>query len=416
MSDSNRSKIVVSPETRARHNTAISYLETKDLPINLILSSEDIPQGLNPFKRAWDRLSIAFNLVGAGFTPDFTVKFDKIFLEHGTIGWLREVPGLALKPVQDSCIIYINGFVDLEDLREKVLGDRVDFFLPGRIEDYNLFSALHEAEHCYMSLSDTSPLRASKHEYEADQAAARDYYSIIFSRGENVSPDVPYAFRALRTIRSMEHKVEDHSAAALVVLPSEEGLPPSVAKTSHTQLMRVTDRVMEEIGREISDPDTVRLNALEYLLTSYRLHLDEGTKLIIDDAIQNNNLRAAEEILNSIPEKDSFLEKIESHYRYELAVIGSMAAEEQPELKYIYAKRLLEEGAFDSFPAQRAFIERFIDSAQRYTQDYYGVPEDERKSPTPYADGELSLNIAHEMPEHGLDLPAQNAPTSLGLH
>jgi hypothetical protein len=73
-------------------------------------------------------------------------------------------------------------------------------------------------------------------------------------------------------------------------------------------------------------------------------------------------------------------------------------------LAYKHADTLNEQGMFDDIPYGKETVERFMDGAQRYAQDYYAVPQKDRINTapdmTPQAQGHFLPNFAASIQRH----------------
>ncbi len=385
--------ITVSNAVRAKF-PVLDFLEGDAYPPVVIISGAELsspgekvppPERQESFKR---------HLVNAGFPEADADKIAKRIVENLKEGDLTKVAVTYtdLEAPEAGSIIIMNGFADKEDLIYRTTGKRgLKLDLPGDIEDYNNFALLHELAHS------RKPTEQNGERY-ADEAAAKEYLN-LYLQGKQENPDVPYAFRALRILAAVEAPLGtwgEHPPAIFSVFPGEK---PNGLKGNdfEGEASKALTKIAFEVGKGLISDDDAYSASVGRLLTKMTTDtkfiekygiLNPGMESKVRKALDEKDIDSLKRFVSLLPEE--LQKKMQASISMSYGMEGYRAMSEQPELRYIHAKKLLEEGAFDS-PAQKIFIERFLDTAQRYAADYYKVPQEERKSPTPYADGEISL-------------------------
>lgn len=287
----------------------------------------------------------------------------------------------------------------------------IDFALPGTAGDWQNLVLLHESDHC--RTYDFAP----KDEFMRDRFAYQYYYQ---AHAEGVIGDlaVPHAFRGLRSIATMmqggnfDH-ANNYALNGLVPLPGEElsifpkpedAGPDWVpgAADWHDAKEAVLDarrQIMTDIGEPLLDAHE-KLMSIDLL--SYQdgneFQLQDDVKQLIFDlryASDNADLdptiatranddaqRLFEAIYNggsvtihgSEYSFDGLTDEQKTKYRENIASSAEAAAlreiREQPAILYETARR--HNDTFEH-PAANQFVDRFIDSIERYAPEPFGA-------------------------------------------
>ncbi len=390
--------MIVSEETANQlGQRLVDYIERSGQAPDLILGPADV-RSSGVFD--WFKRQIALNglYVGAGIERRPGIgSFQEM---EGTI--YSSIPAAFITKRRDTndkvCVVsaetrdFAGGYMFELLSKNKKFSDADKARLPGTSEDWRFFTMFHESDHCrperlavILNASENTYL-ASQAEYLADKDAALRY-SQAYRDGIVSNPDVPYALRAIRAVYAMTSTDSKHSVSVLLpLLPGEESVIPDSSQAFdnvNRQMDKAKDSIFAEMGKDTANARTqlqalVLLNDDESLQTGISKEENERLRKVAYD--RDGDPALVEALLRQYP-VPAALEK-ERQRKIEAVYItdGRSIAATHPEVFYEYARRQLLRGDFNSDPVQKAFIERFVDAAERYFPNFYHVPEDRIKN------------------------------------
>lgn len=197
--------------------------------------------------------------------------------------------------------------------------------LPGIPQDYERFTLIHEVEHMSQASSLGKNGFDAEQEYGADLKAAEIYYK-AYQEGLVTDAEVPYAVRAMRAIGTVMKEDDGYALNGLFPMPGEADI----------------------VGNDIDGGMLDIKKSIEYLYANIGHDIDPTKKSVGD-----------------------------------LSAIGREAAQGHPELLYKKAKEVLALGGFDNRPVGKQLMENFVDGAERYQFEFFGVALADRPTSRP---------------------------------
>lgn len=314
------------------------------------------------------------------------------------------------KGAVDTCAISMTSSDHM--MAEITRGIKADNF-PGPSDALNEWVKEHELAHCQEALKDGKPLSPSMQELYADYEGTREY----LRKGGN--PEIPYAMRDVRAMGAMndpwdaEGRIDTHVYGVFTPLPGEKFSIADHYTTNNAagqDLLKARGDVFSAIGEDSYSHSIMSQDALK----------------AVKDAVDKYGMPMAPSIQAEVTERlnpsmDKLFKTPSDNYARDVAVLakidisgyeglvsslaeqkmrdtkislGEGLAKEQPELLYERSRQMLESGAFDNNPAGQVFVERFVDGAQRYSADHYGVAPEERLTARPEIVDQLAQQYA----------------------
>lgn len=287
----------------------------------------------------------------------------------------------------------------------------IDFTLPGTASDWQNLVLLHESDHC--RAHDFAP----KDEFMRDRFAFQYYYQ---AHSEGVIGDlaVPHAMRGMRSIATMmegghSQHANSYVLNSLVPLPGEElsiflrsddagpDWEPGVVdwRNAKDAVLDARRQIMTEIGEPLLDAHE-KLSSIDLLTyqddSGFTLQEDvqqlifdlrhDSRKMDEDPALANAANDDADKLYEAIYNGgtvsirgkeysfDGLTDEQKDQYRENIADSAEAAAlkeiREQPAILYETARR--HNDTFEH-PAANQFVDRFIDSVERYAPEPFGA-------------------------------------------
>ncbi len=390
--------MIVSEETASQlGQRLVDYIEQSDIERSgqtpdLILGAADVRY--SNFMD-WLRQQVVLNelYLGAGIIRRPGISFFKDMEGAAAASYPLALTIPKENGTGQSCVVIpdtrsLPGGMLLEVLAE-LLGDKISDAdksrIPGTAEDWRAITLFHESGHC----ANPEDRLSDKGEYLADQHSFEKYFQ-AYDQGVVTDQDVPHALRAIRSVIAMTSLDFEHSASVLIPMPGEENIISSLSPDDFAdvdvKMWKACDSVFAEIGQDAANACT-QLQALLLMkddqLQQIGITAEEKGHLSKIAYDEHADPAQVEALLRRYPVPAEFREEMD---RYMDAIHitdgrititdGRTIARNHPEVLYEYARRQLLRGDFDENPVQKAFVERFVDAAERYFPNTFHVPED----------------------------------------
>lgn len=270
--------------------------------------------------------------------------------------------------------------------------------VPGTDAEWRALALMHEAGHVH-----ATPLYmyASGNELAteimADQAMVL-FASDPFARGIIKTPGVAEAAMGMRAIGALDKYLDEDHATGPGVRTEEEATAfagnfiekPTIFSKSNFQYD--LDHLRKKLATKIGDP----------LMTISDIGM--AIKEALNDkgiAIPGNDQKIMEEAVAKIFSGNSYTKaQIEAmlapldsagggyhldRAREKLTIAkGASAMESDPHLKYETVRRLYQDGSLDDTPIAKQYAKEFLEAAEKYAPDYFGVKNSPEPKPDPF--------------------------------
>ncbi len=265
-------------------------------------------------------------------------------------------------------------------------------FIPGTEEDLIALKLAHEAGHAV----------AGRSEQKADQFAFESYQNAV-SAGQPLSLDFLHSFRAMRTIYDMSTNPNDtaldkHTYASMNNFQWEkdtERFSDEMTPEQYRQAVTsVQNMLYEKAGISLETPK-MRLNSLDMLFPSSILSDANKQKIALADTPEEQ-AKIMDQAHLSAEQKSLYFEDTKNR---QIDLGYNAAIPYQPELAYNAALQIQSEIEKRGNETEKLFLKRYIEAAQRYQPELFGVQDADRKSNTPVTDRGITLmQVKHPAP------------------